>query len=245
MEKLKFLLKHFLFIPAVILAQDNDLDIQTTIDSVTSKDTIVEEKVFNLFDYLPTDDIRLVYDSDFGETVSKVVQTEDGYLDYNENEDFQYIQELRYKDDGIYLLKADQEIDLFLFLSKEIETLYPTPALQIPKYTKIGEEWVWEGYKVEDDDSIKVRTVGKIIGEENITLPAGTFDAIKIRYEITTSEGEHSVIDQWMVKNVGRVKLHVQMDGNGFIGTILSLLGYDEIEFNLKEIQYTKVADKN
>jgi len=243
MERLKFLLKHFLFIPVVIFAQDNDLEIQTSIDSLSEKNSIVEEKVYNLLDYIPTKDIRLVYDSDFGETISKIIPTENGYLDYNENDDFQYIQSLKFDDDGIYLTKADQEIDIFLFFSREVETLYPTPALQMPKHVTLGQEWVWEGYKVEDDDSIKVKTVGKIVGEDSITLPAGTFNALKIRYENETSEGEHSIIDQWLVKNIGRVKLHVEMDGKGFIGTILSLLGYDEIEFNLKEIKYTEVAE--
>jgi len=126
-------------------------------------------------------------------------------------------------------------------ISKEIETLYPSPALQMPKYLTFGQEWNWEGYNIEDDDSIKVKT----IGEESITVPAETFDALKIRYEIETSEGEHSVIDQWLVKNIGRVKLHVDMDGNGFIGTILSILGYDEIEFTLKEIKCAELVEKN
>ncbi len=245
MEKLKILLKHLLFIPIVVLAQDDDLKIQTSIDSAKDTNTIVENKVYNLLDYVPTEDIRLIYDSDFGETISKIVLTEEGYLDYNENDDFQYIQSLKCDENGIYLLKADQEIDIFLFFSKEIETLYPTPALQIPNHVAVGQQWVWEGYKVEDDDSIMVKTIGKIISEESITLQAGTFNALRIRYEIETSEGEHSVVDQWMVKNIGRVKLHVEMDGNGFIGTILSLLGYDEIEFNLKEIKYTELADHN
>lgn len=245
MERFKFLLKHFLFIPVIVIAQGTDIESTSSIDTTKSNNTLVEQKTYNLFNYQPEEDIRLVYDSDFGETTSKIVHTDDGYLDFNENDDFHYIQSLKYEDDGIYLLKADQEVDLFLFLSKKIETLYPTPALQMPKYLTVGQKWNWEGYKVEDDDSIKVRTIGTIIGEEPITVPAGTFNALKIRYKIETSEGEHSVIDQWVVKNIGRVKLHVEMDGNGFIGTILSILGYDEIEFNLKEIKYTELADQN
>jgi len=245
MEKLKILLKHLLFIPALVIAQDNDIDSTLSLDSTKRNNAFIEQKTYNLFNYWPSEDIRLVYDSDFGETISKIVHTDDGYLDFNENDDFHYIQSLKYENDPIYLLKADQEIDIFLFFSKEIKTLYPTAALQMPKYLKVGEEWVWEGYKVEDDDSIKVKTIGKIIGEESITVPAGIFNSLKIRYEIETSEGEHSVIDQWLVKNIGRVKLHVEMDGKGFIGTILSILGYDEIEFTLKEIKYAELVEKN
>ncbi|VAX15148.1 hypothetical protein MNBD_IGNAVI01-800 [hydrothermal vent metagenome] len=244
MERLKILLKHFLFIPAIVIAQGNDIDSTSSFDTTKSNNAHIEQKTYNLFNYQPAEDIRLIYDSDFGETTSKIVHTEDGYLVFNENNDFHYIQSLKYEDDGIYLLKADQEVDLFLFLSKEIETLYPTPALQMPKFLTVGQEWNWEGYKVEDDDSIKVKTIGKVIGEESVTVPAGTFDALKIRYKIETSEGEHSVIDQWIVKGIGRVKLHVDMDGNGFIGTILSILGYDEIEFTLKEIKYAELVDK-
>jgi len=245
MDNINAYIKYFLFIPAILFAQNGENNLSFDYDSIKSKSTHTEQNIFSLFDYQPTEDIKLIYDSDFGETTSRIEITEEGYLDINDNDDFCYIQKMKYDDDGIYLLKADQEIDLFLFISKEMETEYPSPPLQLPKNLFVGQEWVWEGYKVENDDSIKVRTVAEVIGEEEITVPAGTFDALRIQFDNETSEGEHSIINQWIVHNVGRVKMHIVIDGGGFIGTILSLLGYDEIEFNLKEIKRIEVADNN
>lgn len=227
----------------LIFAQNNENNLSD--DSTNALTSEPQQEIYNIFEYQPTEDIKLIYDSDFGETTSRIEITDEGYLDINENDDFSYIQKMRSDDNGIYLLKADQEIDLFLFISKEMKTEYPSPPLQLPKRIFVGQEWVWEGIKVENEDSITVRTVAKVIGEESITVPAGTFDALRIQFDITTSEGEHSVINQWIAKNVGRVKMHVIMDGGGFIGTILSLLGYDDIEFNLKEIKRIEIADNN
>lgn len=243
MNNIIFHIKYFLFIPLLIFAQNNENNLSD--DSTNALTSEPQQEIYNIFEYQPTEDIKLIYDSDFGETTSRIEITDEGYLDINENDDFSYIQKMRSDDNGIYLLKADQEIDLFLFISKEMKTEYPSPPLQLPKRIFVGQEWVWEGIKVENEDSITVRTVAKVIGEESITVPAGTFDALRIQFDITTSEGEHSVINQWIAKNVGRVKMHVIMDGGGFIGTILSLLGYDDIEFNLKEIKRIEIADNN
>lgn len=243
MNKINSYIIYFLFIPLVILSQSNENEFShDTTNVFTAK---LQQKVFNIFEYQPTENIQLVYDSDFGETISRIEITDEGYLDINENDDFSYIQKLEYRGNGIYLLEADQQLDIFLFISREMETKYPSPALQLPKNLVIGEEWIWEGFKVEDDDSISVHTVGKLIGEEQIKVPAGEFNALRINFEIETSDGEKSIITQWLVPNVGRVKMHVTIDGGGFIGTLLSLLGYDEIEFNLKEIKNTEVANKH
>jgi len=245
MNRITFYIKHFFLIPAVIFAQNGELDSSSSLDSVKNFTTQPEQKVYNSFGYQPAENIKLIYDSDFGETTSKIEITDEGYLDINENDDFSYIQKMKYGDDGIYLLNADQQVDLFLFISKEINTEYPIPVLQLPKNLVVNQEWIWEGFKVENDDTIDVRTVGRLIGEESITIPAGTFNALRIQYEIETNEGENSIINQWIAPNVGRVKMHVSIDGNGFIGTMISLLGYDEIEFNLKGINHTKLAYKD
>lgn len=245
MNKITSYIKHFVLIPAVIFAQNEELDISSELDSVKNIITRVQHNVYNSFDYQPAENIKLIYDSDFGETTSRIEITDEGYIDINENDDFRYVQQMKYGDNGIYLLNADQQVDLFLFISKEITTEYPIPVLQLPKKLVANQEWIWEGFKVENDDTIDVRTVGKFIGEESITVPAGTFKALRIQYAIETSDGENSIITQWMVRNVGRVKMDISIDGNGFVGTMISLLGYDEIEFNLKEIKHTKLAYKD
>lgn len=243
MNDINSYIKYFLFIPIVVFSQ-NDGN-KSSIDSTNVLTSNISKEIFNIFEYQPTEDMQLVYDSDFGETVSRIEATAEGFRDINENDDFSYIQKMRSDENGIYLIKADQEIDLFLFISKEMKTEYPSPPLQLPKNLIIGQEWIWEGYKVEDNDSIKVRTLAKVIEEEEITVPAGTFNALRIQFINETSEGEHSTINQWLAPNVGRVKMNVSIDGGGFIGTILSLLGYDEIEFNLKEIKNIELANKD
>ena len=243
-NKITSYLKYIIFIPLILFAQNEELDFSSDLDSVKNFTTQPQLKVYNSFDYQPAENITLIYDSDFGETTSRIEITDEGYLDINENDDFSYIQKMKYEDDGIYLLNADQQVNLFLFISKDINTEYPIPVLQLPKYLATNEEWIWEGFKVENDDTIDVRTVGKFIGEESITVPAGTFKTLRIQFEIETSDGENSLITQWMVRDVGRVKMDISIDGNGFIGTMISLLGYDEIEFNLKEIKHIKLAYK-
>lgn len=245
MNKITSYIKQIILIPSILFAQNGELDFSPDLDSANIFTTQKEQKVYNSFDYQPAENITLIYDSDFGETASRIEITDEGYLDINENDDFRYVQQMKYGDDGIYLLNADQQVDLFLFISKKITTDYPIPVLQLPKLLTINQEWIWEGFKVENEDTIDVRTVGKLIGEESITVPAGTFNALRIQFEIETSDGENSIISQWMVRNVGRVKMDISIDGNGFIGTMISLLGYDEIEFNLKEIKHTKLAYKN
>ena len=223
-----------LFIPILVLSQDSQ---KSKIDTTPARD-----KIYNLQDYLLSEDTKLVLDSDFGETISRVEINENRYMDINESEDFHYTQELEKRDDGIYLISADQHVDIFLFISKSMETSYPTPPLQLPARFKIGDEWTWNTYKVEDEDSILVTTSGRIEEKETLILPPGEFDAIRVVFNIETSEGEKSTVTQWLAPNLGRIKMNVVMEGGGFVGTILSLLGYDEIEFNLKKIQYEEVA---
>ncbi len=92
MERLKILLKYFLFIPVIVITQGNDIESTSSPDTTKRNSAFIEQKTYNLFNYQPSEDIRLVYDSDFGETVSRIVHTDGGYLDFNENDDFHYIQ---------------------------------------------------------------------------------------------------------------------------------------------------------
>ncbi len=226
-----------LFIPILAFSQDT---LKSTTNTAPASD-----KVYNLEDYLLSEDTRLVLDSDFGETLSRVEINENRYMDINESDDFHYTQELERREDGIYLVSADQHVDVFLFISKSMETSYPTPPLQLPATFKIGDKWSWKTYKVEDEDSIFVTTSGRIEAEEKLFFPAGEFDALRIVFDIETSEGEKSTVTQWMAPNLGRIKMNVVMEGGGFVGTILSILGYDEIEFNLKEVLHEEVAKKD
>jgi len=76
----------------MVIAQGNDVDSTSSLDSTKCNNAFIEQKTYNLFNYQPLEDIRLVYDSDFGETVSRIVHTDGGYLEFNENDDFHYIQ---------------------------------------------------------------------------------------------------------------------------------------------------------
>jgi hypothetical protein len=48
--------------------------------------------------------------------------------------------------------------------------------------------------------------------------------------------GSHTKFYEWRTPNIGLVKLEAYIDSKGFIGTVMNLLGYDEMKFELKEI---------
>jgi hypothetical protein len=182
--------------------------------------------------------IKLVFDSDFGETKLRFEEVEQGYKLINESDDFRYAQTLIEKEEGIFLMKTEQKIKIFLFIKSSAEYVYPTPVLQLPRGKPIGEKWIWDGLQIMDDDTATVRISGIIYGEEVIKLPAGEFEVIKVGFDIKTSSGENTSLTQWIAPKLGTIKLHAEIDEPGLVGIALDLLGYDEINFELKEVIY-------
>ena len=120
-----------------MFAQNINNEFESKIDSVNR--VTENPKTYNLLEYLQNENLKLIYESDFGETTCRIEKNDTGYLDINENDDFTYIQEMKFDDDGVYLLKADQHVEVLLFISKDIETIYPTTVKQLPKKISKGE----------------------------------------------------------------------------------------------------------
>jgi len=181
----------------------------------------------------------LIYDSDFGETVSKVVKNGDKFEIINESEKFKYIQKLKKEDDGLYLFQTNQYVDVFLFISSSAEIHYTSPALNIALPLEEKKKWTWSGEQF-DDDSTETKSVsinGEVVGIEKINVPAGEFEAVKISIKISIENGSNSDVTQWLVPDIGVVKTVAKVEGTGLVGMLTSLLGYDELVFELKEIR--------
>lgn len=83
--------------------------------------------------------------------------------------------------------------------------VYSPPAMLIPNGLSVGDTWEthYSGLTSSDDDSGPVENVLKneIVGEEEVTVPAGTFSALHV---VKTTES--SVINYWWDEEVGLVK---------------------------------------
>ena len=70
--------------------------------------------------YFPINqDAELVYESSFGETVTKYFQDGEFTISSSEADDFKYRQALIIKNDGVYVMETYQFVKIFLFINKE------------------------------------------------------------------------------------------------------------------------------
>jgi hypothetical protein len=110
--------------------------------------------------------------------------------------------------------------------------------LRFPFPLSINDNWNWNGVEYidgEDPDTIFVS--GKVLGEELVETEAGNFDCVKFQIDIRKKKsGSHTKFYEWRTPKIGLVKLEAFIDSKGFIGTIINLLGYDEMKFELKKI---------
>jgi hypothetical protein len=190
------------------------------------------------FEYFPFNiGNTLVYDSNFGETKSNVTETENGFTITNESDDFKYVQSFIKTNDGIHITNTEHYLDVFLFISSENKIRYSEPALRIPFPLDSNSVWQWKGVEYnEDNDSSNITISGRYIGFEDLTTPAGQFECLRIELKVESEKGSSSVINEWLAPEIGLVKLHAELDGAGLIGVLQSILGFDEILFELKEI---------
>lgn len=191
-------------------------------------------------EYFPLDkNIKLVFESSVGEMV-KTIEEKDGlYIVTNKAHNFKYVQTLKEDEEGIYLVKTEQNVNILLIFSKHAEVLYSEPALQIQQPFKIGDTWTWKGYQVKtEEDTTALTITGRALSEEVLNLPAGEFKTLKVEIVVENAEGNKTIFTQWLAKGIGSVKMNVKIDGHGIIQFAMNLLGYDEINSELKEIQY-------
>lgn len=190
-------------------------------------------------DYFPTNtSLKLVYNSSMGEAYAEIKKKGSSYVMDLRNDDFYFIQTIFVENDSVFLTKLEQEVDVFLFISSSASVTYNRPYLRFPFPLKVNDSWTWNGVEYIDEenpDTIKVS--GKVLGGEVVETEAGKFDCVKFQIDINKKKsGTHTKFYEWRTPKIGLVKLEAFIDSKGFIGTVMSLLGYDEMKFELKEI---------
>jgi hypothetical protein len=190
-------------------------------------------------DYFPTDTLlKLSYNSSMGDAEAVIKQVGKNFIMDLRNDDFYFVQTVHVENDTIFLTKLDQEVDVFLFISSSSSVTYNRPYLRFPFPLSINDNWNWDGVEYidgEDPDTISVS--GKVLGEELLETEAGNFECVKFQIDIRKKKsGSHTKFYEWRTPKIGLIKLEAFIDSKGFIGTIISLLGYDEMKFELKKI---------
>jgi hypothetical protein len=189
--------------------------------------------------YFPTDpSLKLIYNSSMGEAYAVIKRKGNNYVMDLRNDDFYFIQTVHVANDTVFLTKLDQEVDVFLFISSSASVTYNRPYLRFPFPLKNNDSWTWNGVEYIDEenpDSIKVS--GRVLGSETVQTEAGKFECVKFQIDINKKKsGSHTRFYEWRTPKIGLVKLEAFIDSKGFIGTIMNLLGYDEMKFELKKI---------
>jgi hypothetical protein len=178
----------------------------------------------------------LTYNSTFGDLELKVTKDKNSNLFSYDSEKFKYRQKLFIDEKGLFVNETYQKLKLLLFITKEGNYVYDKPLLRVPFPVKIGQEWRWNGKEFIDGKTHTVSLKGKASKVEAITTPAGKFETLKVETTLETSEGSKNILTEWYAKDLGMVKMHVSIEGGGMLGFARDILGYGNIEFELKEI---------
>jgi hypothetical protein len=190
-------------------------------------------------EYFPTNTaLKLVYSSSMGEAYAEIKKKGKSYVMDLRNDDFYFIQTVHVENDTIFLTKLEQEVDVFLFISSSSSVTYNRPYLRFPFPLQKNDTWNWEGVEYIDEENPDTISVsGKVLGYEKLKTEAGSFDCVKFQIDIHKKKrGTHTKFYEWRTPDIGLVKLEAFIDSKGFIGTVMNLLGYDEMKFELKEI---------
>lgn len=190
-------------------------------------------------DYFPLDTtLQLLYNTSFGEALSVIKKTDNGYILDIRNDDFYFVQTVEVMNDTVYLKNLDENVDVFLFISAGVKVSYEQPSVRFPFPLTLNESWLWKGVELIDGANPDTITVsGKVIDKEILETEAGNFDCIKFQIDINKKKsGSHTKFYEWRTPKIGLVKLEAYIDSKGFIGTIMDLLGYDKMDLTLKKI---------
>ena len=189
-------------------------------------------------EYFPVDpSLELIYNSSFGEAISVIKKKGDDYILDIRNDDFFFVQTVHVKNDTVYLTKLDEEVDVFLFISAGVAVTYDRPSIRFPFPLTAEDTWIWTGIEFIDEENPDTITItGKVLGKEIVETEAGNFDCVKFQIDINKKSGAHTKFYEWRTPQIGLVKLEAYIDTKGFIGTIMDLLGYSEMNFVLKKI---------
>ncbi len=98
--------------------------------------------------------------------------------------------------DGVYAVARREGVD-----GKWEE--YDRPRCEIKTPAVPGAEWVYENA----DRTYKV--VSTVVGPERVTVPAGTFNAIRVRNRCVEKSGRVIVLSYWTAPGIGTVKTRI------------------------------------
>lgn len=192
----------------------------------------------NPYTYFPVNqNVTLVYESSFGESVTKYFEDGDYIISLSEADDFIYRQNLILMDDGVYTTETYQYFKVFLFIKKETTFIYGKPLLRFPLPLAQGMEWVWEGEEYSNGEKNKVKVSGRAIEEEFVTTKAGSFKAIKLETVVEGSSNSRNTITEWYSNGIGLIKAQIVIEGGGMMGFLRDILGYGTLQFELTEIR--------
>lgn len=93
-----------------------------------------------------------------------------------------------------------------------------------------GRTWTWKG----DVEGKPGNSTFTIIGEEEITVPAGTFKAWKVKTKTDDSGKTKATIYTWFVKGVGPVKIELDSTMNSTAGSLKIKSRMELKSYNLK-----------
>lgn len=210
------------------------------INSIFAQFLPIEKNNYFGVEYFPFNSkIELIYNSTVGES-KRIVENMDGLYKMTFSADnFRYSQTYKRKNDGIYLVRTEQNVKILFLFSKQADIVYSEPALQIKQPIKVGDIWKWEGYQIKNSiDTAAITITGKAIDEEEIEVPAGKFNTLKIEIVVVNPKGQQTTFTQWLAKDLGSVKMNIKVEGQGIVQLAMKILGYDEINSELKEIRY-------
>ena len=179
----------------------------------------------------------LIYDSDFGDAELKISKNKNLNVFSLESEDFIYRQKLLTDQNGVFVKETYQKINVLFGLTKEGTLTYNEPLPRIKFPFEAGKKWNWKGKEFDEDDTYILDVNSRIDNIEKVTVPAGTFDAIKLVTSVKSTKGTKSNVTEWYAKDVGLIKMIAVVEGGGVIGAARDLLGLGEIVFELKEVK--------
>ncbi len=225
-------LLYTLILIAVILLQNQSL-LKTD-----NKEFIPAVNIISNAEYFPLNSKKLLlYKSNLGDIKLTVEKEEEIYTSELKSDDFVYRQKLIVREDGVYVKETYQKIKVILFINKESKFSYNEllPRFKFP--ITPGENWVWKGMEINDDEQNNLVVRTKVIGYEQIKIEAGDYNVIKVVTEVESSSGTKNKVTEWLAKGIGIVKSEVEIQGGGIMGVMRDILGYGKITIELSEIK--------
>ncbi|UCH65189.1 MAG: hypothetical protein JSW63_11360 [Ignavibacterium sp.] len=183
-------------------------------------------------------DVKLVYESTFGETICTTWLEEDQYVQEFISDEFIMIQQLKLDTNKLCITYLEQQLDILYITAHSIVVNYnePSQLVSIPVQKDIKSQWTGLEY-VNDHPADSIVITSEYLGNETITSEAGEFDCIKLVFVIKKASGKVNNYYEWRAPDVGLVQLTAEVDQKGFVGLMTQILGYDEIVFRLKKIE--------